>query len=246
MLPAAIYGVLQEHVYADSDPVPAVFGMALSPIRHMKSSLNGFFARAYYLERERHIVVAFRGTETNRDSGIQDVLTDVINVGVRALGTKSSVPVLGVMPYVVGGAALDSVMGAMGVSQFESAIDFFKSVKRSSAGRVITVCGHSLGGCLAALVSMEFNVMCATFNRPAMSEGMLATVAIPRNAGSGLLHDFVATDDPCFNWTKRFLGGDFTGGRIIRVQTGKGHSSDAMRAYLLNERRGRIAPQLWD
>lgn len=244
MLSAAVYGVLQNDVYLDQNGIPEIFGKRAAPIDAQKSSVNGFFARAYEFKSENHVVVAFRGTELNFNSGVQDVLTDVVDVGIRGFVSQSTVPLAGPLLSIVAGSVANSMLSVLGLSQFSAASDFFKRVKRDSGNKMITVCGHSLGGCLAAYVSLEFNVMGATFNRPAMSEGLLASVSIPRKAGAGLLHDFVATDDPCYHKTQ-FLGGDYTGGKLIEIKTGGGHSSDAARKFLLSHGKGKTAPQLW-
>lgn len=125
---------------------------------------NGFFAAAYHIARPRSLVVAFRGTGTFSVSSLSQ------NVDA----------------FRDWGQNIDNVSGFSMInptSQANTARDYFEKVSQNFRKQECAVCGHSLGGFLAAMVSVHSGVPAVTFN-PAPLGGAGLPYAVRKFIGS--------------------------------------------------------------
>ena len=207
---------------------------------------NGFAAGTYVKGTE--VVVAFRGTETD---DAEDLISDAMMVPLtqrgqaqstlRSLLREYNVTSLNLItayaPSILEGLMQQPVMRAVIRSranqvpgeQLHAALQYFG--RSSPAPTMVT--GHSLGGALAQLVSLQRGVRCVAFNSPHMgdlgasSTARGATVAGAVPMSSQLLVQVNADRDPLSMATR---GINTTHGREIIVPLPTYHAPPSRRS----------------
>lgn len=116
-------------------------GVNYEPIAHTDNPDNGFQATAYERIDTHEIVIAYRGTEFDREP-LQDGLADA---GMAVDNVNPQIP-----------DAMAFTRRVMDLAQHRADANHY-SVN-------VTVTGHSLGGTLAEVAASEYNLRGATFN----------------------------------------------------------------------------------
>jgi pimeloyl-ACP methyl ester carboxylesterase len=133
---------------------------------------NGFFAATYHSEARKKLVVAFRGTEMTEGNDWRNNFRNTVG---SARGSWDS--------------------------QLNTALSYFRAVRSIYAVEDCAVCGHSLGGFLAAMVAIQESAVGVTFNSAplglsglgshARSTPRIVNFRLAGDVVSGALLDFV-------------------------------------------------------
>ena len=123
---------------------------------------NGFFAAAYQNDHLRKTVIAYRGS--GGDTGDWTMSGNLGNfLGIRTSG-----------------------------SQMNTALRFYDAYAGVIPAGQLSVCGHSLGGFLAAMVGLEKSVPAICFDRPTLGYSALRVTS----SSTSNLFNFRADFDP--------------------------------------------------
>jgi pimeloyl-ACP methyl ester carboxylesterase len=178
---------------------------------------NGFFAAAYHAIKSKHLVIAFRGS--GGDLGDWSMSGNLGN----AIGIK------------------------LWDSQLNTATAYFDACRGIYSPDSIAVCGHSLGGFLAAMVALKRGVLGVTFDRPSL---FYSAIRATDNRGMRLVN-FRGGFDPVSAIRDGF-------GRWITVDlavlgnivAGRGratisHSIDELYEAILTHSKSELPPERW-
>ena len=163
---AAEFATLASHAYTLEPKGSRVFRWTRQ--NFLGDPTNGFFASAYHSLRSQQLVVAFRGTDGRDDWGLGGNVGNALGV----TGTKHNWN-----------------------SQLNTALTYFDACSSIYRPASIAVCGHSLGGFLAAMVALKRGVLGVTFDRPPLLLSALQVLFSKRPEG-GRLVNFRGRGDP--------------------------------------------------
>jgi hypothetical protein len=131
---------------------------------------NGFFAAAYHSGRSAQLVIAYRGSGGDLgDWGLAGNLGNMFGVTSSKLVWNS---------------------------QLNTAIAYFDACRSIYSPSSVAVCGHSLGGFLAAMVALKRGVRGITFDRPSLFYSSIATLGWDSVPSGSNLVNFRGKGDP--------------------------------------------------
>lgn len=193
---------------------------------YLKNNSSGFFASAYKALKKDLLVIAYRGSNQLNDWGFSG------NVG-NFIGKSGSLP----------------------DSQLNMALNYYDHWKSFVGAANIAVCGHSLGGFLAASVTLRRGGFGVTFNRPHLAASASAAALRDLQATAQLVN-FRGSWDPISSVNDRW-------GKWIDIETqafmnilagrhegifGKitaSHSMNELYEAILLHRNSGLPPQAW-
>ena len=221
----AEFAALAAHAYSDASKDDRVFRWKRQ--NFLGDPTNGFFASAYHSIKSKQLVIAFRGSGGDLgDWGLTG------NLG-NALGIANTAPNWN--------------------SQLNTAFSYFDACCALYGPSTVAVCGHSLGGFLAAMVAIKRSVLGVTFDRPPL---FLSTVGVllsksGKDLGKLRLVNFRGAGDPVSS--RQDIFGSWTTLKlnvISNTLSGRGrstltHSMDELYEAILQHKNSDKPPENW-
>jgi pimeloyl-ACP methyl ester carboxylesterase len=168
---AVEFAALAANVYAEPKDAPKgsrVFRWTRQ--NFLGDPTNGFFAAAYHSGKSAQLVIAYRGSGGDLgDWGLNGNLGNMLGVTSSKLAWNS---------------------------QLNTAITYFDACRSIYSPSNIAVCGHSLGGFLAAMVALKKGVRGITFDRPSLFYSRIATLTRDAAPSGSNLVNFRGRGDP--------------------------------------------------
>ena len=147
-----------------------------NPENFIDKNLKSGFVAAAFEGPDKRIVIAFRGTDNNKDWLDRENLEPGPNVALAADGDllkELGLSVRGETPHAQAAAVQSAVLPDWHM-QFQQALEYVNEIQMKYPGHTIEVTGHSLGGSLAQLASHTFGLDGRAFD-PAGAQNILDT-----------------------------------------------------------------------